>query len=74
MSEPIKEKPFWKKFKFMVAIGTILLDITAGIVGLKNPEAAETVMTIGIEVTTLAIVLIGGHAYTDAKAALSRKD
>jgi len=58
------EKPFYKKFKFLVAVGAILLEVLIATVGEKlPPEIMQYVFA-------LAIALISGHSITDAAAAL----
>jgi len=61
------EKPFYKKFKFLVAVGAILLEVLIATVGEKlPPELMQYVLA-------LAIALISGHTITDSVAAIGSK-
>ena len=60
-----KEKPFYKKTKFMTATGATILNVVLGIFGDKlSPDITTLIYTA----TGMAITAMTGHAYNDVAA------
>ncbi len=73
MPTEVKDKPFYKKFKVMTALATLLIDavifIAASIYGKPlDPGVLKIITTV----TALGISIITGHSMTDAASAIGK--
>jgi len=70
-----KEKPWYKKFKLLVGLGTIVLDAATILVSqlVADPATKALVVKMLPLVTATGIALITGHTVTDTAAALRKK-
>ena len=67
----MEKKPWYKKFKVLVAIATGLIEVIIAMLGEKiTPEYISLMHYLA----AVAIALISGHALTDAVSALKKKE
>jgi len=73
--EVSKAKPWWKKFKLMVGIGTIVIDAVTILVSqlVTDPATKAIIIKMVPVVTTMGITLITGHTITDTARELKKK-
>ena len=65
----MKEKPWYKKFKLMTTLATVIIELAIAILGTKLTPVYLNLM---IYVLAISIALLTGHTVTDVTSILSK--
>jgi hypothetical protein len=72
--EEVKNKPWYKKFKVVAGIATVVLDVATILISqfVSDPATSALIMKLMVPVTAVGVSIITGHAITDAASALKK--
>lgn len=75
IEETKTEKPWYKKFKVITGIATVVLDTATILVSqyVADPATKATILKMLPIITTVGVAIITGHTITESAVALRKK-